>query len=339
MHGSNRVRASLLRWIIASAFLALTVIPARPVAAEQVSRNLSRIFSGTSPKTVADLREMEDHIQKLAKKVTKATVHVRLGPAHGSGVIVSSDGYVLTAAHVAGRPGQEATVILADGEKVRGISLGLHFKLDAGMIKITDPLDDLPFLMMAEPLNVSRGEWCAATGHPGGHEEGRSPVFRVGRILDHGPNKLIRTDCQLIGGDSGGPLVDMYGEVIGVHSRIGSNLANNQHVPVSAYLDHWNRLVSGETLGIGSPWMGVRSQNGSSSTKVSSVIAGSPAEQAGIQTGDIITHFDGKRIDSFRELSNLVQTHTVGDQIRITVRRDNQPMSMQVTLGQNQKGL
>ena len=334
MHGSNRIRMGRWRWLIAWGCLAVLVICNSAFSAEKVSRNLSDIFSGRSPKTVDDLREMETHLQKLAKKVTRATVHVRLGPAHGSGVIVSKDGYVLTAAHVAGRPGQEASIILANGELVKGISLGLHFKLDAGMIKISDP-GEWNFLMMAEPLNVSRGEWCAATGHPGGYEQGRSPVFRVGRILDHGRGKLLRTDCQLIGGDSGGPLVNMYGEVIGIHSRIGSNLANNQHVPVSAYLDHWNQLVSGETLGIGSPWMGVKAEP--NSTKVSSVVAGSPAEKAGIRSGDIITHFDGQRIDSFRDLSDLVQLHAVGDQVRIRIERNREPVPMLVTIGQ--KGL
>ena len=332
MHGTNRVRKTLLRWAIVLGW-AIAVVPNDAFAAEPISGNLSRIFSGNSPRTVGDLRAMESHVKKLAKKVTEATVHVRLGAAHGSGVIVSKDGYILTAAHVAGRPGQVASVILADGRPVNGISLGLHFKLDAGMIQITDP-GEWPFLMMAEPLNISTNEWCAATGHPGGYEEGRSPVFRVGRILDQGGKKLIRTDCQLIGGDSGGPLVNMYGEVIGIHSRIGSSLANNQHVPVSAYLDHWNQLVSGETLGLGSPWMGVKALNGSTSTKVSSVTTGSPADRAGIQEGDIITHFDGHRIHSFRELSNLVKLRTIGDKVRILVERDKQQIRLRVTLGQ-----
>lgn len=312
-------------------------------AAEQVSTDLKRIFSGHAPKTVHELREMESHIQKLAKKVTKATVHVRLGPAHGSGVIVSRDGTILTAAHVAGRPGQEAKVILADKREVRGVSLGLHFQLDAGMIRISEP-GEWPHLEMAEPKTLSTGEWCAATGHPGGYDRDRSPVFRLGRILAHGDNTLIRTDCQLIGGDSGGPLVDMYGAVIGIHSRIGSNLANNQHVPISAYLDHWDRLVSGDTLGlegddarlprIGAPWMGVKALDGETSTKVSSVTRDSPADRAGVRVGDVVTHFDGRPIDSFVELSKFVRLHKPGDRIGLRVRRNGESIRLRVTLGQ-----
>lgn len=322
----------LTQWTVVSiCFCLILLIYNRPVTAEQVSRNLSQIFAGSAPKTTADLREMQNHIQKLAKKVNQATVHLRLGPAHGSGVIVSRDGMILTAAHVAGRPGKRATIILSDGSVVHGKSLGLHFKLDAGMVKIADE-GTWPYLKMAEP-QVSNGQWCAATGHPGGFEPDRSPVFRLGRVLDHGKNKLIRTDCQLIGGDSGGPLVDMYGEVIGIHSRIGSNLANNQHVPIAAYLDHWKQLVSGETLGLGT-WMGVSAANGKTSATVSSIHKNSPAKRAGIRVGDVITHFDGQSVGTFKELKELVQLRKPGERVSIRVRRDGHVHTMRVKLGQ-----
>ena len=324
---------SLTRWIaVLSCFCLCLLVHDRPVTAEQVSRNLSKIFAGKAPKTTADLREMQNHLQKLAKKVNETTVHLRLGPAHGSGVIVSRDGMILTAAHVAGQPGRRATIILSDGSIVHGKSLGLHYKLDAGMVKITDE-GSWPHLNMADSGEVSNGQWCAATGHPGGFEADRSPVFRVGRILEHGKDKLIRTDCQLIGGDSGGPLVNMYGEVIGIHSRIGSNLANNQHVPIGAYLDHWNQLVSGETLGLGS-WMGVVGTVGKNSATVSSVHEDSPAEKAGIRVGDVITHFDGKSVETFKELKGLVQLRQPGERVSIRVRRDDEVIKIRVKLGQ-----
>ena len=196
---------------------------------------------------------------------------------------------------------------------------------------------------MAQPQDLATGQWCAATGHPGGYEPDRTPVFRLGRILAHGDNKLIRTDCQLIGGDSGGPLVDMYGDVIGIHSRIGSNLANNQHVPISAYLDHWNQLVSSDTLGIDppepiqisvrTPWMGVKAANGASSATVSSVTKDSPAEKAGIRVGDVITHFDGTKIETFKELRNLVQSRKPGDRAGVRVRRGDETIQMRVRIG------
>ena len=303
------------------------------LAADEFPAQLKRVLDGGAPRTVAELKAMQSHVQELAKKVVAATVAIRLGPAHGSGVIVSPDGYILTAAHVAGRPGKRATIIMPDGRIVRGESLGLHLKLDAGLIKISDE-GTWPHLKMGDSSQLSLGQWCAGTGHPGGFEPGRTPVFRLGRVLDRGKDKLIRTDLQLIGGDSGGPLVDLRGQVIGVHSRIGSSLANNQHVPISAYLEHWDQLVSGEELGLGQPWIGVVSENGWKSAAVTKIKEGSPAAKAGIEIGDVITSFDGKKVGSMSELRQLVLTKKPGDEVRVTVTRGNKTLEMGVIVGQ-----
>jgi S1-C subfamily serine protease len=105
-------------------------------------------------------------------------------------------------------------------------------------------------------------------------------------------------------------------------------------VPISAYLDHWQQLASGETLGLGAPWMGVRAADGENSATVSSIHAGSPAEQAGVHVGDIITHFDGQSVQTFKELKELVQLHKPGDQIGIRIRRGEETILMRVKLGQ-----
>lgn len=292
---------------------------------------MKKIFDGSAPRNAAELKVMQAHIQRLAKRVIASTVAVRLGPAHGSGVIVSEDGYVLTAAHVAGRPGVRATVILPGGRIVSGKSLGIHASLDAGMIKINSP-GPFPFLRMSES-NVSVGQWCVATGHPGGYDPKREPVFRVGRILSRG--KLLRTDCQLIGGDSGGPLVNMYGRVIGVHSRIGNNLANNQHVPVSAYREHWNELVAGERMGV-RPFLGVVAQKEEDRAYIGRIHPGSPADAAGIQTGDVVTEFDGRKVRRFAELVDLVRAREPGDQVELELQRGDEQVTIMVTLGQQE---
>ena len=89
---------------------------------------------------------------------------------------------------------------------------------------------------------LNSSAWCIAIGHPGGYKLGRTPVVRVGRILDVG-KAMIQTDCTLVGGDSGGPLFDMFGRVIGINSRIGPNINYNIHVPVDTYHDTWDKLV------------------------------------------------------------------------------------------------
>ena len=125
--------------------LILLLVVVSETAAEQelpeLSAQLKRIYAGRAPKTADDLRAMQEHQQLLAKRVIAATVSVQVGNAFGSGVIVSPDGLVLSAAHVAGEPGRRALVRLSDGRLASAISLGVHRPLDAGMLRITDQSD------------------------------------------------------------------------------------------------------------------------------------------------------------------------------------------------------
>ena len=190
--------------------LALGVCPPLATAAEEAAApSLDAIFAGATPISVADLRAMQHQIQEVAKKIIPCTVGVRVGHAHGSGVIVNKEGYVLTAAHVAGRPGEKAVLTLHDGRQVNGETLGMHRTLDAGMVRITEvPANnriDWPHAPLGTSAKLVPGQWCLATGHPGGFEPGRGPILRVGRVLSIKDDASITTDCTLIGGDSGGP--------------------------------------------------------------------------------------------------------------------------------------
>ena len=171
------------------------------------------------PESVRDLRDIQNHVQKLAARAVPLTVGLRVGTAQGSGVIISKDGYILTAAHVSGKADQIAEIVLHDGRKLKGKTLGANQALDSGLIKISDP-GPWEHADMAQCTDLRQGNWCLALGHPLGYQEGRPPVARLGRILEV-ERSFIRTDCPLVGGDSGGPLFDMNGLVIGIHSRIG----------------------------------------------------------------------------------------------------------------------
>ena len=173
---------------------------------------------------------------------------IQVGRANGSGVIIDAEGHLLTAAHVAGVPGRRATIHLPSGKTVYGITLGLNQKLDSGLIQITDP-GPWPFAPIGKSADVKVGQWCLATGHPGGYDPHRPPVLRWGRVL-RTEDSAILTDCTLVGGDSGGPLFDLEGHVIGVHSRIGKNLTVNVHVPVDQFSQSWDRLLKGEMWGM-----------------------------------------------------------------------------------------
>src|SRR5262249_8958054 len=95
------------------------------------------VFKKAAPENVQDLKAMQAHVRALAARVVPCTVNVKIGMGQGSGVIVSEDGYVLTAGHVSGAPGRDVVLTLADGRKVKGKTLGVNRGIDSGMIKIT----------------------------------------------------------------------------------------------------------------------------------------------------------------------------------------------------------
>ncbi|HZN36924.1 MAG TPA: trypsin-like peptidase domain-containing protein [Pirellulaceae bacterium] len=290
---------------------AAEVAPADSAATDVVAAALKTLFAGGNPAGVADLKAMQTHVQKLTEQLKKCTVGVTVGMAQGSGVIVSKDGYVLTAAHVAGAPNSRVEFMLSDGKVVRGKSLGLFRTRDAGLMKITDP-GDYPFAEMGSSTELKNGQWCLALGHPGGYQEERGMVLRVGRVLLNDlTENVIVTDCTLVGGDSGGPLFDMDGHVIGINSRIAESLTSNMHVPVSTFKETWDRLKNGEDWGHlpgQEPWLGVRGDDKAKDALIAEVVPGSPADDAGIKKGDVIISYDGEYIPDFAALKAKVSS-------------------------------
>lgn len=300
---------------------------------------VNRLFAGETPKTVADLKIMQQRLHELSEAIMPTTVGVRIGQVRGSGVIVDEQGTVLTAAHVAQRPNVDCELVLFDGQVVKAKTLGLNKGADAGMIRITgpNPVDGSnrwTYAKLAE-LPTKVGQWCLAAGHPGGYEAGRKPVLRLGRVLESGDNVLI-TDCTLVGGDSGGPLFNALGEVVGIHSRIGSMLASNLHVPAPAYSRSWDRLVQAESWGHlpgQSPFLGVRGESDAPNAVVAEVFEGMPAAKAGVRTGDVVVRLAGKEVSDFASLNKLVQDHNPDERVSLVVRRGEQLLMLEVVLG------
>ena len=296
------------------------------------------LVEGTAPGSVSELLAMQRHVQAVAKRVIPATVAIRVDQAHGSGVIINPEGYVLTAAHVAGAPHQKARIRLHDGRLVYGTTLGVFRTKDAGLIKITTDGSNWPHASMGNSGGLEGGHWCVATGHPGGFQEGRAPVLRLGRVLKR-ERDAITTDCTLIGGDSGGPLFDMRGQVIGIHSRIGEPLVQNLHVPVNAYRTTWDRLVAGEAWGTlpgteYEPYIGVQGESPAGRiARVEDVLDGSPAEAAGILPGDVIIRFGRRRVTNFESLINLVLEQEPGRSVSVEVLRGEEEVRMEITVG------
>ena len=124
------------------ALLLLLIRPSISAETVELPAPLKGVYEGQPPRSLADLKLMESHQQKLAELTVACTVGIRVGASQGSGVIISADGYILTAAHVAGRPKVPCAIILPDGTIVRGITLGLNRTRDAGLVRITAETDD-----------------------------------------------------------------------------------------------------------------------------------------------------------------------------------------------------
>jgi serine protease Do len=305
---------------------AAVVLPSLPLA-----------FSKAAPESVDDLREMETHVHSLVAKLTETTVALTIGNAQGSGVIVSEDGIVLTAAHVSGPPGRPVTVLLSDGTRAFGRSLGCNRALDASLIKIETPERKWAHASVASMKDIAVGDWSIVMGHPGGHQAGRLPVFRLGRVIE-ADDQVIQTDNELVGGDSGGPLFDMHGRVIGINSRIGPQTTLNLHTPICAYTDDWDRLCAGEEIILHSgAVLGVSAEPVERGVKLTRIWPGDPADRAGLREGDILMRFDSRRVPSFERLRELVGKKQPGTRVVLTLLRGEEVLEVPVELGARQK--
>ncbi len=209
--------------------------------------DLPLAFTRIAPGSVDELKTFEKHIEKLVSRISGAVVAVQVGRATGSGVVISEDGLVLSAAHVCRQPNREVIFTFASGKTARGRTLGTNHDVDAGLMKISAQ-GKWPHVEIGDLQGARTGDWVLGLGHPGGFEPDRAVVVRLGRLIRIGGASL-QTDCTLLGGDSGGPLFDMYGRVIGIHSKIGDSTSANFHVSIQAYLDNWERLAKAENWG------------------------------------------------------------------------------------------
>lgn len=304
---------------------------------------LERLWRGEAPRDLKELKLLQVQQSKVAEKIQRVTVNLQHGSTQGSGVIIHEDGYILTAAHVAGKPKQKLSIVLHDGRRVAGESMGVNRDNDAGLVRILQSRDSngqpWPHASLPtrdDPLIV--GQWCVAGGHPGGWQPNRPSVIRVGRLLRVTPTTLV-SDCSLIGGDSGGPLFDLQGKLIGIHSRIGIDVDDNMHVPMKVFMDSWDRLANGEAWGTlpgFRPVIGVTAAKNSDPKRecvIGTVAKNGPAFQAGVQAGDVIIRFNQTEISSFEKLKEEVDATVPGERVFLEVQREGKRYNLRLVVG------
>lgn len=297
-----------------------------------------------APENEADVKAIQDALMNNLQQARDATVHVLLEEGSGSGVIISEDGLVLSAAHVTGGVDQKLKIQLEDGREYEAVSLGLNSENDASMLQIVSD-EKFPFVKLEGKVEDYRpqsqlGDWVFAIGHSGGFDKERGAVVRLGRIVRVAKD-TVGSDCVLIGGDSGGPLFDINGELIGIHSRVGRLGSQNMHVPVQAFYKSWDQMKAGEFLGDGpfakkskpgSGFMGVAVAETKSGLEITAVEPKCAADIAGLKKLDILLELGGKPVATKKALQDELKKLSAGDRVMVKYSRGDKVTEVEMEL-------
>ncbi len=266
----------------------------------------------------------------------------------GSGFIISSDGYVLTNAHVI-NAADEVIVKLSDKREFKAKIIGSDRRTDVALLKID--ATGLPKVLIGDPNQLKVGEWVAAIGSPFGLENTMTAgiVSAKGRAL---PQEnfvpFIQTDVAINPGNSGGPLFNLKGEVVGINSQIysrsGGSMGLSFAIPIDVAMDVSSQLKSGGKIARG--WLGVSIQEitkdladsfGMKNTNgalVAGVEKSGPADKGGLVAGDVILRFDGKAINSSSDLPRAVGGVKPGKSVNVEVLRKGATKTLSVVVAE-----
>ncbi len=264
----------------------------------------------------------------------------------GSGFILSTDGFIMTNAHVV-EGADEMIVTLTDKREFKARLVGADKRTDVAVVKIE--ASGLPAVKIGDVSRLRVGEWVMAIGSPFGLENSVTAGIVSAKQRDTGDYlPFIQTDVAINPGNSGGPLINMRGEVVGINSQIYSRSGGYMGIAFAIPIDEATRVsdqlrASGrvtrgrigvqidqvtkdvaEAIGLGKP----------QGALVRGVESGSPAEKAGVEAGDIIIKFDGKAIEKSTDLPRLVGNVKPGTRSTLTVFRRGSSKDLSVTIGE-----
>lgn len=262
----------------------------------------------------------------------------------GTGIIATSDGYIITNSHVVlNSKSTLVTVTTYDGQEYEAVVVGVDRTTDLAVLKTND--HSFTPAQFGDAAELSVGEWVMAIGNPGGERFSSSLTRGVISGLDREVGKYsengmtyIQTDAAINPGNSGGPLVNMYGQVVGINS---SKIITEGYegmgfaIPVSSAQPIINELLSGGYIK-GRTRLGIMCREVNSAMAqmtgmprgllISAINEDSGFAGSGAKEGDIITAIDGERVESLREVSNLLLRYEPGDQVKVTLYRPGESL-------------
>ncbi len=284
------------------------------------------------------------------------------GVGYGSGIIIKSDGYILTNNHVIESALDQNSNTLTNGSKIQVVLANNKDKMYTAQVVGRDPTTDiavlkinaanLPAAELGNSDNVKPGELAVAIGNPEGFDFMNSVtagiISGINRTLttdDGKEHKLIQTDAAINPGNSGGALVNSQGQVIGINTvkiasteveGIGFAIPINEANQISQSLMQYKYVKGRPHLGLSIDQRFnsdvAKQYNVPNGLLVYDVLPLTAAYKAGIQPGDIITKFDGKTVKSFSELEDQKNTHKPGDKVAVEVYRNGKTLNLTVTL-------
>ncbi|MBI2116888.1 MAG: Do family serine endopeptidase [candidate division NC10 bacterium] len=265
----------------------------------------------------------------------------------GSGVIIDKGGLILTNNHVV-KDADEITVRFANKQEAKGKVVGTDPKTDLAVIRVTTK-EDLPVVALGNSDTLHVGEWAIAIGNPFGLDH----TLTVGVISATGRSEVgiaayenfIQTDASINPGNSGGPLLNIRGEVIGINTAIVASAQGiGFAIPVNMARKVMEDLVKKGKVTQG--WLGVGIQSltpelaksfgvgGDEGILVNQVMPKSPAEAAGLKTGDLILSVDGKPAKDPRQLQRIIAEAEIGKSIELIILREKQKRTIRVQIGE-----
>jgi serine protease Do len=341
------------------------------------SATFIRFFASSIPADRKQLVVQENSaVIDVAKKVSPSVVSItskavtrgffgnlQQTQGAGTGMIVTSDGLILTNRHVVDDATANYTVITNDGKSYPAKVVSRDTVNDVAFVRIT--ASGLPAVQLADSGAVQVGQRVVAIGNALGQFQNTVTdgiISGLARGVTAGDSSgmsnsseelqnLLQTDAAINPGNSGGPLVNLDGQVVGINTavagqgaqNIGFAIPINEAKPLIASVKSSGRIVR--------PYLGVRYVALDKQTAVANdltitagawvqaaddqtpgVVSGSPAEKAGVKEGDIITKVGGDKIDATHSLQSLVGKHKVGDKVQLTVVRDSKTQTLDVTL-------
>ncbi|HEV7752984.1 MAG TPA: trypsin-like peptidase domain-containing protein [Baekduia sp.] len=282
-------------------------------------------------------------------QASPAVVSVRTGTGTGTGFLVDDQGTLVTNDHVVENSKTVSVKFGTDGRILRGTVRGVDPSSDLAVIHInpSDAPSNAKPLQFADSTGVQVGDVAIAIGNPFGLDRTLTEgiVSSLGRTLQ-APNNyqiddVIQTDAAINPGNSGGPLLDDGGKVIGVNSQIATNGISNGNVgigfavPSNTVRQVLPGLKQGRT--VSHAWLGVQIDTNpanitQSGATIGAVTTNGPAENGGVQVGDVVTAVDGKAISDPTGLSSAINHKTPGDHIKLTVQRNGSKSDLDITL-------